>query len=109
MSERRVCRILAVPRSGVRRGTSRPPRRSVLNEALAARIADLIRRYPIFGYRRLWALLRFREGTRVTPKTVYRICTLKGWFVHQRATTPRPRVRGGAARRPAATSAGRPT
>jgi putative transposase len=66
----------------------------VLNEALAARIANLIWRHPTFGYRRLWALLRFREGTRVTPKTVYRICTLKGWFVHQRATTPRPRVQG---------------
>jgi hypothetical protein len=34
-----------------------------------------------FGYRRLWALLRFREGQRITSKTVYRICTLKGWLV----------------------------
>ena len=27
-------------------------------------------------------------------KSVYRICTLKRWGVHQRATTPRPRVQG---------------
>jgi len=66
----------------------------VLNETLATQIAALIRRHPTFGYRRLWALLRFREGVRVTPKTVYRICRLQGWFVHQRATTPRPRVQG---------------
>ena len=49
VSQRRVCRILAVPRSGVRRGSSRLPRRSVLNDALAARIADLMRRYPTSG------------------------------------------------------------
>ena len=30
----------------------------------------------------------------MTPKTVYRICTLKGWFVHQRATAPRPWIQG---------------
>jgi len=30
----------------------------------------------------------------VTPKTVYRILALKGWFVHQRSVTPRPRARG---------------
>src|SRR5262249_10572746 len=94
VSERRACRILAVARSGVRRRARQAPRRGAINEPLAARIADLIRRHPTFGYRRLWALLRFREGTRITPKTVYRICRLKGWFVHQRATTPRPRAQG---------------
>ena len=30
----------------------------------------------------------------MTPKTVYRILALKGWFVHQRSVTPRPRARG---------------
>ena len=30
----------------------------------------------------------------MTPKTVYRLCELQGWFVHQRTATPRPRVRG---------------
>ena len=94
VSQRRLCRILAVARCSVRRRGPRPSRGETINEPLAVRIADLIRRHPTFGYRRLWALLRFREGTRITPKTVYRICRLKGWFVHQRATTPRPRVQG---------------
>ena len=94
VSERRVCRILAVARGGMRQCTQRPLRRAVLNEPLAMQIATLIRCYPTFGYRRLWALLRFRDGVRLTPKTVYRICRLKGWFVHQRAATPRPRVHG---------------
>jgi putative transposase len=79
----------------MRRATSVDGRRTVrMNEGLAARIAALIQRHPTFGYRRLWALLRFREGQRITPKTIYRICALKGWFVHQRQTTPRPRVQG---------------
>ena len=48
--------------------------------------------HPTFGYRRIWAMLRFREGVRVNRKAVYRILRLKGWFVHQRTVTPRPRV-----------------
>ena len=79
----------------MRRATRVDGRRTArMNEGLAARIAALIQGHPTFGYRRLWALLRFREGQRITPKTVYRISALKGWFVHQRQTTPRPRVQG---------------
>jgi putative transposase len=95
VSERRGCRVLAVARSGMRCAPSVDSRRTArMNEGLAARIAALIQGHPTFGYRRLWALLRFRDGQRITPKTVYRICALKGWFVHQRQTTPRPRVQG---------------
>lgn len=86
--------MLAVARRGVRRRALSPRRRTVINEPLTRRIAELIRRHPTFGYRRLWALLRLREGARITLKTVYRICALKSWFVHQRSTTPRPRVQG---------------
>jgi putative transposase len=59
-----------------------------------ARVAALIQAHPTFGYRRLWALLRFREGWRITRKTVYRVLQHHGWFVHQRVRTPRPRVQG---------------
>ena len=54
----------------------------------------MIELYPTFGYRRLWALLRFGAGLRVNRKAVYRILKVKGWFVHQRVATPRPRVQG---------------
>jgi helix-turn-helix protein len=68
-----------------------PPR---LDEILAERIQRLIELYPTFGYRRLWAMLRFRfEGIHVR-KAVYRLLMLKGWFVHQRSLTPRPWVHG---------------
>jgi putative transposase len=72
------------------------PRR--LDEVLAERIRRLIELHPTFGYRRLWALLRFGEGLRVNRKAVYRILKLKHWFVHQRVATPRPRVQGRSSR-----------
>jgi putative transposase len=93
VSERRVCAVINVPRSAVRtRATA--PRVPVVDEVLAARLQRLIAAHQTFGYRRLWALLRFQEGLRINRKAVYRVLVLKGWFVHQRRTTPRPPVQG---------------
>jgi putative transposase len=74
--------------SAVGSGRDRP-----LNAALVDRIRQLIERFPTFGYRRLWAWLRFREGLRVNLKAVYRVLQRQRWFVHHRTRTPRPRVR----------------
>ncbi len=93
-SERRVCRVLAVSRTPRRSRTARLRRSRRLDELLVARIRRLIRCHPTFGYRRIWALLRFRQGIRLNPKAVYRVMKLKRWFVHQRRVTPRPRVQG---------------
>ena len=93
VSERRVCGVLSVPRSVVRERMLKP-RVPVVDEILAARLQRLIDQHPTFGYRRLWALLRFHEGLPINRKVVYRVLVLKGWFVHQRRTTPRPRVQG---------------
>jgi putative transposase len=65
-----------------------------LDEVLAERLRQLIALYPTFGYRRLWALLRFGAGLKINRKAVYRVLRLKGWLVHQRTVTPRPRVQG---------------
>jgi putative transposase len=94
VSERRVCRVLVVPRSAVRQAEGRSPRAPVLDEVLTARLARLIAQHPTYGYRRLWALLRFHEGVLINRKAVYRVLAVKRWFVHQRQVTPRPRVRG---------------
>src|SRR4029077_7150118 len=93
VSERRVCRVMRVPRSAVRE-RARQPRVARVDEILAARLERLIAEHPTFGYRRLWAVLRFHEGLPINRKAVYRVLVLKGWFVHQRRTTPRPRVQG---------------
>ena len=93
VSERRSCRVLPVSRTALHRPprSGAPPRLSPL---VTARLQELLRQHPTFGYRRLWALLRYREGLRVNRKVIYRILKLKGWLVHQRLCTPRPRVRG---------------
>lgn len=93
VSERRSCRVLQVSRTALHRPprSGAPPRLSPL---VTARLQELLRQHPTFGYRRLWALLRYREGLRVNRKVIYRILKLKGWLVHQRLCTPRPRVRG---------------
>jgi len=69
-------------------------RTAMVDRTLTVRIEELITQHPTFGYRRLWALLRFRDGLLVNRKAVYRILRHKGWFCHERRHTPRPRVRG---------------
>jgi putative transposase len=94
--ERRVCRVLGVSRSSVRprNGEQVGEGGNAVDEELARRIGELVRLYPAFGYRRVWAWLRHREGILVNRKAVYRILRLRRWFLHQRSVTPRPRVRG---------------
>jgi len=94
LSMRKVCKVLKFPRARLRARTviAKVPARC--DEVLVERLQRLIERHPTFGYRRLWALLRFGEGLRVNRKAVYRILKLKRWFVHQRVATPRPRVQG---------------
>lgn len=94
-SERRICRVLRVSRSSVRPAEAAQKRTgAILHEHLADRIRLLIHEHPTWGYRLLWSWLRFREGTKVNRKTVYRILKLKRWFVHQRQKGPRPRAQG---------------
>ena len=94
VSTRRVCRVLNFSRARLRARAALAAVPARLDAALAERIQQLIERHPTFGYRRLWALLRFRQGIAVNRKAVYRVLKLKGWLVHQRSVTPRPRVQG---------------
>ena len=93
VSGRRVCVVLSVPRSAVheRPETVRVP---AVDAVLALRLQRLIAEHPTFGYRRLWALLRFHEGLRIHRQAVSRVLVLQGWFGHQRRMTRRPRVQG---------------
>ena len=82
VSERRVCQVLAVSRSVARdREEKGKRRRLAVDEVLAARIQRLIAEFPTFGYRRLWAILRHRDGVVVNRKAVYRVLGRKGWFI----------------------------
>lgn len=85
--------MLQVARSRMqqaRQSRSKPKRPE---ETLERHIKRLIGRFPTFGYRRIWAMLR-REGVMVNKKTVYRVLKCNGWFLTQRVATPRPRAEG---------------
>ncbi|MDR4479738.1 MAG: IS3 family transposase [Nitrospira sp.] len=94
VSERQSCRVLGVSRVGLHRRGALCARQRTVDPPWTERLHQLIQPHPTFGYRRLWVLLRFRDGLVVNRKAVYRIVKQKRWFVHQRSSTPRPRVRG---------------
>ena len=93
-SERRICRVLEVTRGVTRPTRALTPGSRAEDAALLARVKHWIEQHPTFGYRRVWALLRFRDGHVVNRKRIYRLLRLHRWFVHQRRVTPRPRVQG---------------
>jgi len=74
VSERRACRVLGQQRSTQRQ---RPQRAKEGEGRLVARMLELVRKHPRFGYRRIWALLR-REGWRVNRKRVHRLWRQQG-------------------------------
>jgi putative transposase len=92
ISERKTCCLLRVARSALHRQPKEKSSCGRLSEELVAKLEQLMQEYPTYGYRRLWALLRFRHGQYHNRKAVYRALRLKGWLVHQRIRTPRPRV-----------------
>jgi putative transposase len=67
LSERRACTLVGLQRSS-QRYQPRPAR----DPTVAARIGELAREHPRYGYRRIWALLR-REGRPVNQKRVRRL------------------------------------
>ena len=87
--------MLGVSRAGLHRTGAGPTRRRVADPPWVERLRQLIQQHPAFGYRRLQVLLRGQGGILVNRKAVYRVLKQKGWFVHQRVTTPRPRVQAG--------------
>ena len=95
---RRICRILEVNRSSLEKRHEGRRRAARSSPDLEAKLQVLIQEHPTYGYRRLWALLRYRLGIMVNRKRIYRILKAKRWLVHQRAVTPRPRVKASASR-----------
>jgi transposase InsO family protein len=43
------------------------------DKSLLERIEDLKQKHPFWGYRRIWAYLRYREGFKVNKKKIYRL------------------------------------
>jgi len=72
-TERRACRILGQPRATQRYEGKISDEETRLTE----RILKFAAKYPRYGYRRVWALLK-REGWKVNRKRVHRIWKAEG-------------------------------
>lgn len=84
--------VLDVPRSTVYYRPVKAERMCVVDKSLAAKIWDIIERFPMFGIRRVWAWLRYRMGVIVNRKKVARLMRIKGWTLKKRIVGQRPRV-----------------
>ena len=93
VSERRACCVLSLHRSTKRRQPGQEERR-----ALIARIQGLSERYPRFGYRKIFVLLKAEQWA-VSRETVRRLRKREGLQV----------VKKGHKRRPVGTSTSTPT
>lgn len=86
MSERRACRVIGQPRASQRYCAKGPDR----DKALTARLSEIARAHPRYGYRRVWALLR-QSGGSANKKRVHRLWRQLGMQV-PRKTRKRRRV-----------------
>jgi len=78
VSERRACRLV-----GQSRATERHVREIPEDEpVILARMKELVRAHPRYGYRRIWALLR-KEGFNVNRKRIYQLWKTEGYKVPQ--------------------------
>jgi putative transposase len=82
--ERRACRVLVLHRSTKRRQPGTGER-----SALVARLHALSERYPRFGYRKIFALLKAEQWA-VSRETVRRLRQRHGLQVVKKARTRRP-------------------
>lgn len=87
--------MVGVPRSALYRHqpADRPPAATPADQDLLARIQELIEQHPTYGYRRIWARLRFGDHVVINRKKVYRLMKAQGWLICQRPSAPKPRVR----------------
>jgi len=94
-STRTICRVLGVARSALYRHQPLPANhpRATEDAPLVARIKELIEEHPTYGYRRIWARLRFGDKRVINRKKVRRLMRQQGWMVRQRPAAPKPRVR----------------
>jgi len=85
VSERRACQALGVSRSVVRY-QCQPPDEDECR--LVAELHELVRTYPRYGYRFIWAKLRQR-GWHVNRKRIYRLWQREGLRVPRKARKKR--------------------
>jgi len=84
LSQRRACQLLRVARSTL----NYPSRQELKDQRLWEQIRPLAQRYPRYGYRRIWALLR-RAGEPINHKRVHRLWKLQALSLSRKRKRPR--------------------
>ena len=118
LSQRKLCAILGINRStlwkqqnpvlkeknGSERGGSEGGQVIALeakkSEALrtggeaqvVALMKEVVEERPTWGYRRVWAWLRYHHGLKINKKRIERLMREHCWQVKAHESTPRPRV-----------------
>ena len=85
VSQRRACQALGQSRSTQRYAAKED---SQEEQRLVAAMHELVRKYPRYGYRMIWAKLR-QEGWRVNVKRVYRLWRQEGFKVPRKTRKKR--------------------
>jgi transposase InsO family protein len=99
-----ACRLVGLSRSAYYAARHMRPVPTVVpapsEQALLARIRPLTEAHPFWGYRRVWAWLRYRDGMPVNKKRVYRLMREAGLTVKRarHAATRTPRAKPQASR-----------
>lgn len=85
MSQRRACKLLGQPRSTQR---YQARQEDAEDQQLVARMHELVRKYPRYGYRMIGAKLR-QEGWHVNTKKIYRLWRREGFKVPKKTRKKR--------------------
>ena len=83
LSQRRACTLLSVARSALSYG----PRKEVTDAPALARMGELARVYPRYGYRRIQVFLG-RDGHAMSAGRAYRLWRAAGLQVPREAAAP---------------------
>ena len=105
MSLKSACETLGISRSGQYRKESQRPG-SNRNGVLVEKLKELRLLHPFWGYRRMTAWLKHREGLVVNRKRVYRLMRENGLIVEQVRHRQCVALKEGNRRQPGLTSTG---
>jgi len=88
-----MCQWFGLPRSTFYYQPKKP-KPPVMDEALTKQIRRVIDENPVYGLRRITAIVGRELGRRINRKKVHRILKLNGWQIWQKPQGKRPRVTG---------------
>ena len=88
-----ISKALGIARSSLyykNKGRNKARRKSDMN--LLEKIREIISQHPYWGYRRIWAYLRFRKALKISQKKIYNLLKEHNLVVSQRPKRAKRKV-----------------